>query len=325
MTYETRNPFPRQSVLTVIGFTVLSLALYLPFWLRKQTRILNRLLPESSISTAWFPICILSILMIYGVVILEIASNDDPNILIISKIVDKLSQLLIVIWTFKVRNRFNELLSLQPDDQGWFNGFLTLIFGAFYLQFKINRIETPASLALSIQPTHQSTKRRHPLKIIGACLAGLFFAAVLGLAILGSMLPETSVYLGHQVPKKYMEEIRSLNLLEEGESIRYFYTDALFDIKEGMYFVTERNLILYSKEWEDPVTIIPFDQIVTVNVMYDESFFEDSRVFVATSSGLEVRFPVSSEQGLDRKFIAAFKLPPEAIIELQKDPDTTYL
>jgi hypothetical protein len=121
--------------------------------------------------------------------------------------------------------------------------------------------------------------------------------------VLGAIGPDISIYAGRQIPKNYMKTIRSLNLLEGDEQIRYFYSDALYDIKEGLYFVTEKNLVVYSNEWEEPETVIPYNQIKSLDVQYDDSFFNDSMVFVTTYSGVEVNFPVSSEKGLDKKFV----------------------
>ena len=141
---------------------------------------------------------------------------------------------------------------------------------------------------------------------------GISFVIVIGvllviLVVLGSIGPDTAVYTGRQMPKKYMETIRSLNLLNQDEQIRFFYSDALSDIKSGFYFVTDKNLVLYSSDWEEPETIISFDQIASLEAHYDDSFFEDSTVFVTTYSGLEISFPVSSERELDKKFVGAIQ------------------
>lgn len=130
-------------------------------------------------------------------------------------------------------------------------------------------------------------------KIILISLLSLFFACD---------APDTSVYLGNQVPKKYMKEIRDLGLLEENETIKYFYSDALFDIKEGLYFVTNLKLVAYCSEWEEPETIVPFNEITFLNVVYNESFYEDSFIMLETEYGLELEFPVSSEKGRDKDF-----------------------
>lgn len=141
------------------------------------------------------------------------------------------------------------------------------------------------------------------LKIFGIGCASLVGITIIALIVIGSIGPETSVYTGRQIPKRFMKTIRSLDLLTEGEQIRYLYSDAILDIKDGLYFVTDKNLILYSSSWDEPETIIPFDQIESLDAQYDDSFWEDTYVFVTTSSGMEVVFPVSSEKGLDKKFV----------------------
>ena len=145
------------------------------------------------------------------------------------------------------------------------------------------------------------------LKVIGIGVGSIFAIIIIALIASGLIGPDTAVYTGHQIPKRFMTTIRSLNLLEEDEQIRYFYSDALYDTKTGFYFVTDRNLILYSISWEEPETVIPFDQIESLDVQYDDSFWEDSYVFVTTSSGMEISFPVSSDKGLDKKFVKAIQ------------------
>ena len=113
--------------------------------------------------------------------------------------------------------------------------------------------------------------------------------------------------LEQEVPRKYLKEIKELGLLEKDEKIIYFYTDALFDIKDGLYFVTDRHLVLYSQEWEEPETIIDYEDITNINVDYNESFFEDTYVMIETISEIEIHFPVSSERGRDKKFVQHIK------------------
>ncbi len=140
------------------------------------------------------------------------------------------------------------------------------------------------------------------MKIFGYILAFLGILTFLALYIIGSIAPETSVYLGRQVPKKYVEEIKDLKLLRHGEKIVYFYSDGFIDIKDGMYFVTDQNVVAYNNLWEEPETIIPFETIDSLSVDYDDSFLEDSYIFIRTLDGLEVTFPVSSERNRDKIF-----------------------
>ncbi|MGB0716831.1 MAG: hypothetical protein ACPGXK_13190 [Phycisphaerae bacterium] len=119
--------------------------------------------------------------------------------------------------------------------------------------------------------------------------------------------PGTPVYTGAQLPAKYLASINKLNLLDEGESVRYFYSDGYFNVERGMYFVTDRKLVLYSSEWTQAEIIMPFGQIQKLAADFDESSFKDSTVQVIDKAGNEVYFPVSSENGLDKKFVEAIQ------------------
>lgn len=114
--------------------------------------------------------------------------------------------------------------------------------------------------------------------------------------------PDTYVYLGNQMPKTYIEEIRNLNLLENNEKIKYFYSDGFYDIKEGFYFVTDQKLVAYNESWEEPETIIFFNEIISLDIEYNDSFYEDSFIMLETTDGMELDFPVSSERKRDKDF-----------------------
>lgn len=139
------------------------------------------------------------------------------------------------------------------------------------------------------------------LKIIGA-VVGIF---VLGFVVLAMLGPETSVYSGKQLPAKYIKVIESMDLIEQNESIKYFYSDAIYDIRSGMYFVTDKNLVLYSKAWAEPANIIPLNSIKSVYSQAEDSFNGDIVVTVITDNDDSYIFPVSVENGTDKHFIDA--------------------
>lgn len=140
------------------------------------------------------------------------------------------------------------------------------------------------------------------LKAIAYIFGSLVILFIFFLYIIGSIAPETYVYLGRHVPKKYVREINKLELLDEDEKIKYFYTDGFLDIKDGLYFVTDKKLVLYSSEWEEPKTIIEFQEISSLEVDYDDSFLDDSFITLETKDGLLMSFPVSSEKQRDKAF-----------------------
>ena len=140
------------------------------------------------------------------------------------------------------------------------------------------------------------------MKVLPYILGVFLFILFIGIAYIGKVTPETHVYLGRQVPKRFINEIKSLGLLNDNEKIKYFYSDGFLDIKTGFYFVSDQKLVVYSSEWEEPETIINFDEIAKLDIEFDDSFFDDSIIYLETKDGMEVTFPVSSEKKRDKAF-----------------------
>jgi hypothetical protein len=69
------------------------------------------------------------------------------------------------------------------------------------------------------------------LRNIGIVIGGILSVILVLLMIVGTVAPETYIYLGRQVPKKFVTEMRALELLADNEKIKYFYTDAFFTLK----------------------------------------------------------------------------------------------
>ena len=127
-----------------------------------------------------------------------------------------------------------------------------------------------------------------------AIILGIFFGLFLsGLMVIGIISPETYIYRENEIPKRYLTEIKELGLVDADEKIRFFYSDALYDIKEGMYFVTDRRLTIYLKEWDDPVHQLQLAEIDYLDAQYDDSFITDSWIRITTEFGEEAEFPLS--------------------------------
>ena len=146
------------------------------------------------------------------------------------------------------------------------------------------------------------------LLVIFLLLAGLIGAGALGgLVYVGLAGPETRVVTGNQVRPHHLRTISALKLLQPGERIHYFYSDALVDIRKGMYFVTDRRLVLYSKDWEKPRQEIPFQEIEKMEAQLQDSFWEDSTIEVTLKNGEALEFPLSNEKGGSRRFFEYLK------------------
>ncbi len=145
------------------------------------------------------------------------------------------------------------------------------------------------------------------LKITGIGCSSLVVLLLALVIFIGSVAPETSVYVGNELPKKFVKAVRSQNLLEEDERIQYFYSDAVFDVTASMYFLSDRKLVLQSEEWQQPSILLKFHDIAELDIYRDQSFFSDSTIFVTTHAGEEYAFPLSSEKDLDERFYKALK------------------
>ena len=108
------------------------------------------------------------------------------------------------------------------------------------------------------------------------------------------------------MPQKYIDEIEQLGILEPGESIKFFYSDAMLDIKAGMYFFTDRAVVVYSTEIDpqQPLTRFTYADIVDISHDDTDNFWTDSIIWIETAEEF-IYFPVSNEAGGDEQ---SFKL-----------------
>ena len=152
------------------------------------------------------------------------------------------------------------------------------------------------------------TGRRRGL-ILGC--AATFLVVVVGVVlvfiIVRMMGPDTFVIAGPQVPKHYKDHIHKLGLLAPGEELRFFYSDAFFNIRNGMYLLTNKKLVVYSDSYDPPAVIVPFDEIRDVGVDFGDSQWNDSVVKITLRDGQQVWFPLSTEREGDRDFLEALE------------------
>jgi hypothetical protein len=132
------------------------------------------------------------------------------------------------------------------------------------------------------------------LSCVGCCGGVMWFGAV---------TPETFVYAPNEVPAKYLQRARDLGVLGPDEEVIWFYSDALFDVAEGMYFVTDQHVVIYREDvGMQPDLQIPYHEIQQADLHRDTSFVVDSMIELTLDDGSVVAFPVSSEMDRDEKF-----------------------
>ena len=135
------EPFKKQSMWALIGLTIVTLTFYLPFWMSKQSQIINQQLGKTFIHGSWFWVSLLATTVSFGMIPVEIITNDAQWALGVSNVFEKFDVLLTLIWAFKIRSGMNELLESNSSDRNWYSGVWTFLFTVFYLQYKLNKIK----------------------------------------------------------------------------------------------------------------------------------------------------------------------------------------
>lgn len=142
-------------------------------------------------------------------------------------------------------------------------------------------------------------------------LIGIAVVVVVGcvgvLAYLGIYGPDTAVYTGNRVPSRFLRTIKSVGALDEDETILFFYSDALTDIRDGFYFVSNKKVAIYIRETDTPLTAIPFQDIARAELHRSDSFLEDSQITLYLHNGNVHSLPVSNEHDGDRQFFDAIQ------------------
>ncbi len=133
-----------------------------------------------------------------------------------------------------------------------------------------------------------------------ALLCGL---GMIGVMYIGVVAPETSVYTQNQIPAKYLSVATEVGAIQKGEKVHFFYSDAMLDVRESFYLVTDSKVSIYVKEGAPPpLQVISFDEIASAELSRDESFVYDSQIMLELKNGDYVSFPVSSEYDRDEAF-----------------------
>ncbi|MFC1671993.1 DUF4234 domain-containing protein [Planctomycetota bacterium] len=131
----------RQNVWALLGLAMVTAGIYLVYWLRRQTRSVNKHLPSRPISGLFFPVAMtLVVLNIVGGFLLAV-SGEDWRMLDISQTIGSFSAFFALIWTLRIRNRIHEILSSQKRQPTWFSLLFTLLFEQFYVQYKLNKLK----------------------------------------------------------------------------------------------------------------------------------------------------------------------------------------
>lgn len=149
-------------------------------------------------------------------------------------------------------------------------------------------------------------------------LVVLSCAGMLGFVMyIGTVGPDTKVYTANEVPRRFVDVASGLGLLDPGERVQFFYSDALTDVREGMYLVTDKKVVVYIADAQTPATKAPFGTIERAELDSSGSAWEDGFITLVLTDETVVTFPVSGEAGRDRLMFDAIEAGRAAAAEAE--------
>ena len=132
--------WPVRSLPWQLLLVMFTLGVYIPFWLGRTTDIINKRMPAKTISRSLVMLNYALFLAAAVCLAIIIVSSSDKSVLgNISALINLVTLAPYLVLLFKVRNRMNELLSVDRMDPKYLYRALTLILGILYLQAKINQ------------------------------------------------------------------------------------------------------------------------------------------------------------------------------------------
>jgi len=171
--------------------------------------------------------------------------------------------------------------------------------GAFVLQ-KIERAENPS---------YQAKSRWMKFSIIAGVVI-MFSLVGMGLLTMTGTLTPTEVLEGKDLSEDYREALINSDIINEGDSIQYFYSEAFSSIVETGSILTSDRVISYFEDENEETAVyeLYFEDITDVELTENGNYLNDSvyRVY-ADSRDAYLTIVLSTEDRGDIKFIESLR------------------
>jgi len=146
------DDFKNQSTWMLVFLSIITLGIYLAHYMKRQTKVFNKHLdPSDQISEGFLNSIILLYYLSAFLLIPFFFLENGETIGNVSDLVDRIANIVSLVWAFKAKNRMVSILSAKAKEPNWFHGLWTFLFQAFYFNYKINKIKK-SSPSLSVAP-----------------------------------------------------------------------------------------------------------------------------------------------------------------------------
>lgn len=139
MTEEPRLQFARRGIAEMVLLTFVTAGFYMIYWLHSQTMIVNAHSSrqvDPRITTAAAVLFLASL----AFVVTDAVTVVPQQLVLLRLCVDFGSGILVMGWTFLIRDEVNRLAGVDRGDSLWVSPFWCALFQPFYVQYKINQV-----------------------------------------------------------------------------------------------------------------------------------------------------------------------------------------
>ncbi len=124
-----------------------------------------------------------------------------------------------------------------------------------------------------------------------------------------NILPSEKVIEGSRIAERDIKYMQRKGIIPASEKIIYFYSDALFNMRDDGNGFTENHVFSY---WDDDESGFTFQteklsQIKKIDIVLAKNIFEDTIITIVREDDSEFLLYVSGTKRLDRKFIRELK------------------
>ena len=130
--------FKRFSTWGVVLLAIVTLSIYVPYWLYTRTKVLDRIAPQEPIPRLVINAAIT--LFIFSMLFSFIeGAYPTFGVKLSSSLLSLLSGVSFIVWAFMFRSRLNTILGASSGDPLWLGPVMTFFFQILYLNYKINQ------------------------------------------------------------------------------------------------------------------------------------------------------------------------------------------
>lgn len=138
-----------------------------------------------------------------------------------------------------------------------------------------------------------------------------------GLAYIGHHVPPTEIIAWGNIEKHHKEKVMKLGIIPPQENVLFVYSDEL-SFEEGCYILTDQSMIIHSAA-NDTETLKLTD--VEFIEPYYGTAYEDGWVWLTLKNGENYGFPISGENGTDKKLVRRLQELSGAEFYVESDED----